>query len=612
MTDLPQSPLMKDDTTPQPRSRLWRASSQHATRWTLLGFSLLSGLCLLSSEPKGIASPSFQKGASQFCVANLSAQQQSAVYSRILSLGASFSHGCMACEAVKNWQGYTEMTDDQFWIRRNYLSHFFDQVAWKDRDAFRYENLFVFENDGRTKPAALVSQAHLRRFGYTGEWLLRPSSGAFGFVSQAMRDKLLASDPDLASETAKFGGPYLQKGKISIREGEAHGILMRTVPGAYAAAGAVPRSVYDLSIDGGFLGTLFAVHGDEGKAAALEKGGWRDEKMRDELVQLVARRLAELDPTLVITVDVLFWDTVFEALHRLRESGPKSPLVRLALGIVGFTPIGKQMFDPQRRLNQRADLFKALSLVSRGFEGRQPVPILLARLADDPIAKFREKKYMPVLATIFGQFFEQVTGVNLINQLLFWLGKITLMPDQPGFASGGLVRGGNGQINVPELGLTLSREDVSELRQTLKTIEAQLPAPEDEDTGDSEPAAGPQSVRFNNTPDSNVRFSFDPVGGSKVTLFPSFTTGIVGRILIGVLVDIPGFVKGLDDTFREINAEVARVNLATDNNVHELDVNEFYENLGYFLNPRTAHPSVLGAIRMARMVEKTTCGGRSL
>jgi hypothetical protein len=61
-----------------------------------------------------------------------------------------------------------------------------------------------------------------------------------------------------------------------------------------------------------------------------------------------------------------------------------------------------------------------------------------------------------------------------------------------------------------------------------------------------------------------------------------------------------------------VNEQVTAVGKATDNNVHELDVNEFYENLGYFLNPRTAHPSVLGATRMARMVERTTCGGRSL
>jgi hypothetical protein len=303
----------------------------------------------------------------------------------------------------------------------------------------------------------------------------------------------------------------------------------------------------------------------------------------------------------------LFWDTVFESVYRLRESGPQSPLLRLALSILGQTPAGIQIFDQQRRLNQREDLFRALAMVSRGIDGKPPVPVLLARLADDPIAKFREKEYMPVLATIFGQFLEQVTGANLIDELLFWLDKIAVMQGQPGFLIQDFARRPNGSIHIPGLDLTLSPGDVKELRATLNTIRSQLPSPEDE-SDVPEQSPGLFSIGTQN----NIRFSFDPVGGSKVTLLPGFTSGIVGRLLVGALVDLPAFVNGLDASFKSVNTQVAALTSATDNNVHELDVNEFYENLGYFLNPRAAHPSVLGATRMARMVEKTTCGGRSL
>jgi hypothetical protein len=551
----------------------------------------------------GSAAPVFKKGADQFCIANLSAEQQSAFYSRIVAMGASYTHGCMACDSVKNWQGYTEMTDDQFWIRRNYLGHFFAQTTWKNPNEFRYEKMYVLENDGRTKPAALVSAPHLKNNGYTGEWLLDPASGSFGFLSAAFKQRIESADPQLAAEAAKVGGPFLQKNKLTIRTGPSRGILMRTVPGQYAASGALPKSVYDLSVDGGFLGLIFAVHGDAQKTAALEKTGWRDQALRDGVVKSLANRMSELDPTIIMGVDLLFWDTVFESIYRLREAGPKSPLVRLALGIVGLTPVGKQMFDQQRRQNQRADMYRALSMVSVGMNGRPPVPVLLARLADNPIEKFRDKNYMPVIATIFGQFFEQVTGVNFISEILVWLNKINFLQSASGLQMAG------GDLDIPELGLKLSRSDVTELRKTLATINEQLPPQDEQDDGQN-PDDGASLTAADIS--KNARYSFDPVGGARVTLFPAFTQGIVSRLLMQALVDVPGFINGLSQTFKEVNEQVTAVGKATDNNVHELDVNEFYENLGYFLNPRTAHPSVLGATRMARMVERTTCGGRSL
>lgn len=571
----------------QPRAASWTAAA----------------LLCISAPLMGIAAPIFRKGADQFCIANLSAEQQSAFYSRILAMGASYTHGCMACDSVKNWQGYTELTDDQFWVRRNYLGHFFEQTTWKNPNEFRYEKLYILENDGRTKPAALVSAAHLKNHGYTGEWLLDQSSNSFGFLSAAFKQRIEAGDPQLAAEAAKVGGPFLQKNTLSVRPGAARGILMRTVPGQYAALGAVPKSVYDLSVDGGFLGLIFAVHGDAQKTADLEKTGWRDQALRDEVVKSLANRMSELDPTIVIGVDLLFWDTVFESVYRLREAGPKSPLVRLALGIVGLTPVGKQMFDQQRRQNQRADMYRALSMVSVGMNGHPPVPVLLARLADNPIEKFRDKNYMPVIATIFGQFFEQVTGVNFISEILVWLNKISFLQTVSG------TRLADGDLDIPELGLKFSRSDVAELRKTLTNINAQLP-PADEQDDDQGPHDGSNMMAADIA--KNARYSFDPLGGSRVTLFPAFTQGIVSRLLMQALVDVPGFINGLSQTFKEVNEQVTAVGKATDNNVHELDVNEFYENLGYFLNPRVAHPSVLGATRMARMVERTTCGGRSL
>jgi hypothetical protein len=164
--------------------------------------------------------PQFTKGASQFCISNLSAAEQSKVYSRIVNIGASFGHGCMGCDANKVWQGYTEMTDDQFWVRRNYLSHFFEQAPWKNPAEFRFEKLYVLENDGKTKPGALVSEEYVKNVGYSGEWAFDPLSGAFGLLSGKMKEEVLAGDPDLLSESEKVGGELLvknPKGKLTVR-----------------------------------------------------------------------------------------------------------------------------------------------------------------------------------------------------------------------------------------------------------------------------------------------------------------------------------------------------------------------------------------------------------
>jgi hypothetical protein len=154
---------------------------------------------------------------------------------------------------------------------------------------------------------------------------------------------------------------------------------------------------------------------------------------------------------------------------------------------------------------------------------------------------------------------------------------------------------------------------VAELRNTFKAIMSQLPeGPSEIHHGARRSALGHTSQNLESPRPGAARYSFDPVGGAQVTLLPSFTKAAVSHLLMEALVDIPEFLNGLSSTFRQVNKEVTDLSSSPENNVHEIDVNEFYENLGYFLNPRTAHPSVLGATRMARMIESTTCGSRSM
>lgn len=538
---------------------------------TLLGAPLL--LCFqLAAE----AAP-FEKGVEQFCINNLSASRQSELFSRIVNIGASFGHGCMGCDSAPNVQGFTELSNGQFWVRRNYLTHFLSSAPWKNPAEFRFESIYVLENDSKTKPTALISKKHLKDFGYTGEWLYDPARGAFGHLSSTNKTRIVNGDPELLSEANKVGGPLRQRKKVRVRENGPYGTLMRTVPGRFATEGAQPKSVFDLSIDGGFLEDLFMQYGNPEVVQALLKSQWRDPELREQAVHSFAAHLASLQPSVVFGVDTLFWDTVMEALYRLNERGAESPLVRIVFAVLEQTPIGVRIFDQERRENIRADFLQAMSLVSKGYPGYEPVPVLMARLADMPLRKFKARNYMPVLATVFGQYFEQITGLNLIDDLLYWLDRIVF--------SGPSAAQSPFPARLQSLSVTFSAADRVKLQEELRW-----------------------ALQRYSTQGSKPRFSSDPLGGRGLVMLPSFTKGIVGPLVAAVLVELPEFLQGLADSFDAVNRSVVAVGEDAQNNLHVMNVDEFFENLGYFLNPRTAHPSVLGAKRMAAMVERTLCG----
>lgn len=574
--------------------------------------SLCACLAVVTSSQTSVAQNAaveFQKGAGQFCLSTLTAQEQSQRYSNIMALGASFTHGCMACDWNRTWQGYTELTDDQFWVRRNFLPYFLKNSDWKQPQEFQFEQVYILENDGKTKPDGLVDMTLMSREGYPGEWLLDFQSGAFGWLSRNLKSQIASHDPELMSEALKVGGPFVQKGQLRVRnDTREKGVLLRTVPGTYASVGAIPKSIYDLSLDGSFLIDQFEVYSDLALVKALEKTGWQDASLREQVIDSMVRRLASYNPSIVLALDLLFWDTVFEAIYRLHETEPRSPLVRLALAILERSPIGNQVFDQRRRQNQRDDLLQVLARLSRGVDGSKPVPVLLARLADNPLSKFRDSHYMPVLAALFGQFAEQVTGLDLTRELLFWLNKIAVIQGVQEHRMGDAIL--SRKLRLDELGLELDEADLRLLQQTFTEIAGTIPQLDESELDST------MTERFSSNPSSmtlkDVQFSYDPVGGSQVTMIPKFLSGLVGQVLLRALSEIPDFISGMNESFLHVNSLVDQLHQASDNNVHQLDVNEFYENLAYFINPRTAHPSVLGAKRMARMVEKTICGKKSL
>ena len=71
--------------------------------------------------------------------------------------------------------------------------------------------------------------------------------------------------------------------------------------------------------------------------------------------------------------------------------------------------------------------------------------------------------------------------------------------------------------------------------------------------------------------------------------------------------DLPLFMQSLEKAMQYENRGVRALTSQTDNNVHLVNVDKFFENFPYFLKPETMHPSVFGSKQMAGMINKAVC-----
>jgi hypothetical protein len=99
-------------------------------------------LAVVSSAASG-APATFRKDASQFCVSRLDADKQAEIFSRIMNLGASYSHGCTMCDASPTFRAQV-IADGEFnFARRNFLAQFLHRGAWKNPSDFKFEFMTI-------------------------------------------------------------------------------------------------------------------------------------------------------------------------------------------------------------------------------------------------------------------------------------------------------------------------------------------------------------------------------------------------------------------------------------------------------------------------------------
>lgn len=526
----------------------------------------------------------YVKDASQYCFPKLSAEDQIKYYSKIANVGASYTHGCIGCDQNQNLRSLTDLTNDQLWFRRNYLIHFLADVQWKDPSYGVADKIAVLENDPKNRPAALIPHWSLRREGYTGEW-----------IYDVRRDIAHLTDPNFSTwlrentaygETAALVGDAQKVHDLSkARSGLRRGSIYQTFRTSGTQDRNAPR-VIDLALDGGRMHDFFEAYVPQEIMVPLQKSKWTDVALRRKAVDAAIRHVKSLNPSMIMAIDALFWDSVSHALAYMRESKPDSLIVKLLLNVMALQDKNGMNFNETRRFNVSQDFYQVLAGISQENQYGPSVPILLARLINDPLTVFAQKKYEPILGAVFGQYIASMTGQNMADQLAQWLRRMStvginsLTADEETYFD----KETNAYYTAAELETLRGAHDDFE-----KILSAAL-----EENGI------PPSVYFN--------AAAEPRKAPAIGKTPSgLISALANWAILKAVKDLPLFMQSLERAMQYENRSARAVTSQSDNNIHLVNVDKFFENFPYFLKPETMHPSVFGARQMAGMINKAVC-----
>lgn len=551
----------------------WRASAT-ASAFSLLCFGQARSSSFTENSPNtalahvthftptAAISRLFSKDTTRFCFKTLGAREQADHYSRILSVGASFTHGCMGCDANVAEAQSNALTGDAYWLRRNFLVRFLTQAPWKNTE-HRPEGFFALENDRASKPSGYVTQEQAAKYGYSGIWHFSPARDDVQLLSLP-ESKAFAQGTTLFNDFEKMGG-IEPRFDLSVRTSARHGVAITAY--SYENGSYVPLSkIFDVSIDGGRLQDVFRTQGGAPYLAALEASQWSDPDARERAIAAVAKQLASYRPSIVLAIDVLFWDSFVRTLSLIREQGTSSLVLRFLLSALERSNQASDLFDQERAQNIRTAFYEVMRRVSRGetTEHSAPVPILIAKLLDNAPDTFKEKQYEPVIAAILGEFASQITGKNLAAELLAWLR----------FETSDLALSAHA-VNTPSLGPRLSAAERRRARKALEAFDRARPR--------------------------------DPTGRKEESQLPAFARPLVTALLMNVLKESGSLLQALGQAMNETNDALRQVAGDPTNNIHLVNADSFFEEFASYLKPETMHPSVSGARRMGELMVSALC-----
>ena len=544
----------------------------------------------------------FEKNASKFCVSNLSAAEQSQYYSRIMNIGASYTHGCSICDVNKSWRENVQLDGDYNWIRRNYLAQFLAVAPWKNKKEFSWEMVSVVENDAHSNLATVYTNKELRKEPYNSRWVFYPELDRSERMDVST-EKYIASSPGFKDEADLVGGATLRKNNKKRVETARHGHLYQTVPGKFAAEGAQQKTIVDLAIDRSRSPELMKFYGNDAVFQDLVKNGWEDKVKREQLIETTATYLQSMSPSIVIGVDFMFWDAVPYMFHYANVENPKSIVMKFITTQMFGGVLGLEFYGETQRNNMTDDLFEVFRRVSVGASNRKPVPVLLGRLIDNPGRFIVGNGLEPEFGALIGQFISIFTGRDFTTEVTAWLKKISYEDLPPTVANGASIQGKN---RVPrkggykdDKGNSFSSVEVANIRALLEDIETSTEA-ELAKNGFQPVDLIPLPASTDDSPDAVSTRAAKPS-------VPWALRGAVNAIILSGLKDLPLLIKSADRAFNYQNAKLRQFTALPNNNVHIVDVDLFYQNFHKVVNARTMHPSVAGAKFMAQIVDTAVC-----
>ena len=107
--------------------------------------------------------------------------------------------------------------------------------------------------------------------------------------------------------------------------------------------------------------------------------------------------------------------------------------------------------------------------------------------------------------------------------------------------------------------------------------------------------------------DSSHMESKEATAEEEKLIIKALANSTLKPIISRVIQDLPLILKAADRSFTAINDRLEEFTNRTDNNVHLVNADEFYQNFHKIVNPRTMHPSVEGSKFIADIVNRSIC-----
>lgn len=348
----------------------------------------------------------------RLCVPELSAAEQDRYFSRMVNLGASYSKGCIGCDLNKKNREHLKKIGEFGWVNRNYLVKFFRHSDWKNPEVFHGDFVAVVENDPKHVISKIFDNLSPTR-PYRNIWQLPPSNTNLKNMDASQIEEIFASSHfrkdaklvgGLREDTSQERAPDHYYG------GNLYQAYLSDSPSTYKT----PKSIFDFAVDGSRSMEIFKFLGDKDLFEDLLSNGWKDEKKRAKIRRIVGERIAATRPTMVISADALFWDSVPRLLARIHNTkGVSLSLKILTSKIVRERLMGQKVYPFSQEERMIGDFLRMLSDLSFGKYGGKKVPVVVARLIHDLAYEFENKTFSRDFAILVSKIVENLLGEDV-------------------------------------------------------------------------------------------------------------------------------------------------------------------------------------------------------